>query len=182
MVDGDDFITLGDDDALREVAHSQPLHYDGFERSDAKNVRILNRYARWNSDGARSWTVSLIRQVDRPLIAPGKREGSDDPGRKTDPTCRSQQRSWTDMQKPTEHSMTNLERLGRYLKKLSRLVEFLVELTSTGSVVRLDVYGDSDHAGCLKTLASTTGMVLMRNAHRLKVSYTINHLTQEWRK
>ena len=38
------------------------------------------------------------------------------------------------------------------------------------NVVRLDVYGGSDHAGCLKTRKSTTGMVLMRDAHCLKVS------------
>ena len=75
-----------------------------------------------------------------------------------------------DMQKPTEQSMTNLKRLGRYLKKRPRLVQLFVEQTSTTNVVRLDVYGDSDHAGCLKTRKSTTGMVLMRDAHCLKVS------------
>ena len=47
--------------------------------------------------------------------------------------------------------MTNLKRLGRYLKKRPRLVQFFVEPASTANVVRLDVYGDSDHAGhCLK--------------------------------
>ena len=75
-----------------------------------------------------------------------------------------------DMQKPTEQSMTNLKRLGRYLKKRPRLVQLFVEQTSTTNVVRLDVYGDSDHAGCLKTRKSTTGMALMRDAHCLKVS------------
>ena len=75
-----------------------------------------------------------------------------------------------DMHKPTEQSMTNLKRLGRYLKKHPRLVQLFVEQTSTTNVVRLDVYGDSDHAGCLKTRKSTTGMVLMRDALCLKVS------------
>ena len=75
-----------------------------------------------------------------------------------------------DMQKPTEQSMTNLKRLGRYLKKHPRLVQMFVEQTSTTNVVRLDVYGDSDHAGCLKTRKSTTSMVLMRDAHCLEVS------------
>ena len=50
--------------------------------------------------------------------------------------------------------MTNLKRLGRYLKKRPRLVQLFVEQTSTTNVVRLDVYGDSDHAGCLKTRKS----------------------------
>ena len=75
-----------------------------------------------------------------------------------------------DMQKPTEQSITTLKRLGWYLKKRPRLVQLFVEQTSTTNVVRLDVYGDSDHAGCLKTRKSTTGMVLMRDAHCLKVS------------
>ena len=75
-----------------------------------------------------------------------------------------------DMQKPTEQSMTNLKRLGRYLKTPPRLVQLFIEQTSTASVVRLDVYGDSDHAGCLKTRKSTTGMVLMHDTHCLKVS------------
>ena len=75
-----------------------------------------------------------------------------------------------DMQKPTEQSMINLKRLGRYLKKHPRLVQLFVEQKSTTNVVRLDVYGDSDHAGCLKTRKSSTGMVLMRDAHCLKVS------------
>ena len=66
--------------------------------------------------------------------------------------------------------MTNLKRPGRYLKKRPRLEQLFVEQTSTANVVRLDVYGDSDHAACLKTRKSTTGMVLMRDAHCLKVS------------
>ena len=75
-----------------------------------------------------------------------------------------------DMQKPAAQSMTNLQRLGRHLKTRPRLVQLFVEQTSTANVVRLDVYGDSDHAKCLKTRKSTTGMVLMRDAHCLKVS------------
>ena len=49
------------------------------------------------------------------------------------------------MQKPTEQSMTNVKRLGRYLKKRPRLVQLFIERTSTANAVRLDVYGDSDH-------------------------------------
>ena len=75
-----------------------------------------------------------------------------------------------DVQKPTEQSITKLKRLGRYLKTRPRLVQLFVEQTSTAIVVRLDVYGDSDRAGCLKTRKSATGMVLMRDAHCLKVS------------
>ena len=66
--------------------------------------------------------------------------------------------------------MINLKRLGWYLKKRPRLVQLFVEQTSTANVVRLDEKVDSDHARCLKTGRSTTGMVLMRDAHCLKVS------------
>ena len=66
--------------------------------------------------------------------------------------------------------MTNLKRLERYLKKRPRLVQLFVEQASTANFVRLDVCGDSDHAGSLKTRKCTTGMVLMRDAHCLKVS------------
>ena len=67
--------------------------------------------------------------------------------------------------------MTNLQCLGRHLKKRPRLVQFFVEQTSTTNVVRVDVHGDSDRAGCLKICKkNTTGMVLMRDAHSLKVS------------
>ena len=54
-----------------------------------------------------------------------------------------------DMQKP-ERSMTSLKRLGRYLKRRPRLAQLFVEQTSARK--------------------STTGMVLMRDAHCLKVS------------
>ena len=49
-------------------------------------------------------------------------------------------------------------------------MQLFVDSTSTTNVVRLDVNGDSDQAGCLKTRKSTTGMVLLRDAHCLKVS------------
>ena len=66
------------------------------------------------------------------------------------------------MQKPTEQLMTNVNRLGRYLKKRPRLVQLLVEQTSTANVVRLDVYGDSDHAGGLKVSSHTQSTVSLR--------------------
>ena len=61
---GDDFITLGDDEALSEVERVMSSHYTikvravlGSGRDDAKDVRILNRYVRWNSDGERKELV-----------------------------------------------------------------------------------------------------------------------------
>ena len=56
------FITLLDDEALSEVEHVMSSHYTikvravfGAGRDDSKEVRILNRYVRWDSDGERSW-------------------------------------------------------------------------------------------------------------------------------
>ena len=55
-------IILGDDEALSEVEHVMSSQNTikvrailGAGRDDAKEVRILNRYVRWNSDGERSW-------------------------------------------------------------------------------------------------------------------------------
>ena len=62
MVHGDDFITLGDDESLSKVEHVMSSHYTikvravvGAGRDDAKEVRNLNRYVHWNSDGERNW-------------------------------------------------------------------------------------------------------------------------------
>ena len=59
---GDDLITLGDSEALSEVERAMSGHYTikvravlGADRDDAKEVQIVNRYVRWNSDGERSW-------------------------------------------------------------------------------------------------------------------------------
>ena len=62
VVRGDDFTTLGDSEALSEVERAMSDHYTikvratlGAGRDDAKEVRILNRYVRWNSDGGKNW-------------------------------------------------------------------------------------------------------------------------------
>ena len=61
--------------------------------------------------------------------------------------------------------MINLKRLGRYLKKRHALCSCSSN-KHPQQVVRLEVHGDSDHAGCLKTPKSTTGMILMRRVTR----------------
>ena len=61
VVHGDDFIILGDSEALSEVERAMSYHYTikvravlGAERDDAKEARILNRYVRWNSNVGQS--------------------------------------------------------------------------------------------------------------------------------
>ena len=211
VVHGDDFITLGDSEALSEVERAMSDHYTikvraflGAGCDDAKEVRILNRYVRWKSDGGRKWiecepdprhaeliVKSLNLESAKGVTTPSVKERLGEvlmTSRQLDALQTKTYRSVVmraaylsqerpepylsyltkelarDIQKPTEQSMTNLKRLGRYLKKRPRLVQLFVEQTSTTNVVRLDVYGDSDHAGCLKTRKSTTCMVLMRDA------------------
>ena len=62
VVHGDDFMTLGDSEALSEIERAMSDHYTlkfrailGGGRDDAKEVRILNRYVRWKSDGGKIW-------------------------------------------------------------------------------------------------------------------------------
>ena len=205
----------GDDDARGEIEHVMSSHYTtkirtilGVSRNEAKEVRILNRYVRWDSDGERCWieyepdprhaelivksldlesakgvtTPSVKKRLEEVLMTSLQFDAlqtRQDRGVVMRAAYLSQDRpdlSYStkelarDMQKPTEQSMTHLKRLGRYLKKRPRLVQLFIEQTSTASVVRLDVYGDSDRARCLKTRKGTTGMVLMRDAHCLKVS------------
>ena len=61
VVHGDDLKTLGNDEALSEVERVMSSHCAikvravlGAGRDDAKEVRILDRYVRWNSDCERS--------------------------------------------------------------------------------------------------------------------------------
>ena len=84
-----------------------------------------------------------------------------------------------DMQKPTEQSMTNLKRLGWYLKKRPRLVQLFIEQTLTANVVRLDVYGDRGHAGCLKTTQEHDrhGVYARRIVSQSVESHAVNNLT-----
>ena len=59
------------------------------------------------------------------------------------------------MSAPTELKLKAVKRLGRYLKGRKRLV-----YTHPWQVVdMIDVYSDTDWAGCLKTRKSTSGGV-----------------------
>ena len=58
-----------------EVVHVMSSHYTievrailGAGRDDAKEVRILNRYVRWNSDGERLWIECEQDPRDSDLI------------------------------------------------------------------------------------------------------------------
>ena len=131
VVHGDDFKNLGEDGALGEVEHVMSDHYAikvlsilGAGCDDAKEVRILNRYVRWKSDGGKNCIVVMRAAClshDRPDLSYSTKELT------------------RDMQKPTEPSMTNLKRLGRYLKKHPRLVQLFVQQTLYDSTCMVTV-------------------------------------------
>ena len=66
---------------------------------------------------------------------------------------------------PTKFSVERLKRLGRYLNHHRRLVWHFKWQTPDPA---LDVFIDTDFAGCLKTRRSTSGGLVMRGTHLLK--------------
>ena len=68
------------------------------------------------------------------------------------------------MGKPTESSVAALKRLGRYLEGHRRLVyEFPRQ-----DVSRVEVYSDTDWAGCTKTRKSTSGACILLGSPLIK--------------
>ena len=68
------------------------------------------------------------------------------------------------MSSPTEGGMAALKRLGRYLVKAKRVVYRYDWQT----VSHIDVYSDTDWAGCPRTRRSTTGGALVLGSHLIK--------------
>ena len=69
------------------------------------------------------------------------------------------------MAAPTMLSVEALKRLGRYLAGKPRLV---FHYPYQEGVDGVDVYGDTDHAGCLRTRKSTSGGCLLVGKHLIK--------------
>lgn len=74
------------------------------------------------------------------------------------------------MKTPNESAYNDLKRLGRYLRGRPRLV---YEYWPQRYQKQLIVYCDSDHAGCLITRRSTTGLITMHGSHCIKHSSNI---------
>ena len=68
------------------------------------------------------------------------------------------------MAKPTDLAMAALKRLGRYLRASPRMVFDMPFQDYEG----IDVYSDTDWAGCLRTRKSTSGGCVMLGAHMTK--------------
>ena len=69
------------------------------------------------------------------------------------------------MKEPNEADMGDLKRLGRFLKGKPRVV---ITYRPQKFYKGIDVYVDSDHAGCLRTRKSTSGVMVMLGGHCVK--------------
>ena len=69
------------------------------------------------------------------------------------------------MSAPTERHMELLKRCSRYLLHSPRVIQMF---RRQRILTRLDVYSDSDHAGCIRTRKSTSGCVIMAGCNLLK--------------
>ncbi len=68
------------------------------------------------------------------------------------------------MSAPTEKSLVAIKRLGRFLEGHRRLVYSY----PWQSASRIEVYSDTDWAGCQRTRKSTSGGCLMLGSHLIK--------------
>ena len=69
------------------------------------------------------------------------------------------------MSKPTELDMAKLKRLGRYLLAYLRLVQKMKYQPRTNYI---DVWVDTDFAGCIKIRRSTSGGIVTIGDHVIK--------------
>ena len=69
------------------------------------------------------------------------------------------------MAAPTKGHVKKLRRLIRYLIEVPRVV---TEHKFQGDVREMEVFSDSNWAGCRRTARSTSGGVMMRGTHYLK--------------
>ena len=165
--------------------------------ADAREARILNRIVRWTADGleyeadprqgekmveslglggAKSLGTPGVKQTHeavkedkalgegkhtafRAVAARGNYLAADRPEVQfsAKEICR-----W--MSAPTEGGVAALKRLGRYLEGHKRLV-FRYPWQEAAS---LEVYSDTDWAGCVRTRKSTSGGCMMLGSHLLK--------------
>ena len=170
----------------------------GPRKEDDKEGRVLNRIVRWTDDGleyegdprhVEKLLLELGLAGSKPVSTPGikasmEQHNSDEALHDSKvthfrglaarsnylsadrPDCQfSAKEVCRFMAKPTKLSVEGLKRLGRYLCGQKRLVYMY---RWQDQVDALDVYADTDHAGCLRTRKSTSGGCVMLGAHLLK--------------
>ena len=160
-------------------------------------MRHLNRIIRWGSEGIEYEpdpqhvdlvvkTLKVTRPVTTPLVRenPNAADEEDVPLSEESATiyrsCTMRigyiAQDRTDLQRvtrelakgmssPTERHLEQLKRCARYLVHSPRVVQMF---RKQRALTRLDVFSDSDHAGCLRTRKSTSECVVMAGRNLLK--------------
>jgi hypothetical protein len=208
VVHGDDFFTVGRQEALDEFERGVLAHFEGIAkgrlRAAGDEFRILNRIVRrtaegyeWEADqrhaellvaGAgfgedsrgfnqpgRKLTAKELEKEDEALSAEDAHEyrakvaranflasvASDHPdiAFSVKELCRG-------MSSPTVRDAEALKRLARYLLGRPSIVW---HCGCQKKPTRIDIWSDSDLAGCVRTRKSTTGGAMVRGSHLLKV-------------
>ena len=177
----------------------------GPDPADARDVRILNRIARWSAGDGRAKLeyeadprhaeiavaalgLEAAKGVSTPMVKPRTEDyvgvarsltkeevklyrsvtvriqylAQDRP----DLQFASKERA-RHMKDPNERDLVALKRIGRYLVTRPRLLMVFEQQAMPEKMV---VYVDTDHAGCLVTRKSTTGLALVFGKHCVRSS------------
>ncbi len=170
----------------------------GSDKEDAKEITLLNRVVRWidgtgleveaDPRQAERFVAQLGLTGANPVGTPGVKTSVQDlenddniyderskvyqsgsargnyMGMDRPETQYAVKECCRQMSQPTEVSLKALKRLGRFVEGQPRLVISM----PFQELSQLDVYVDSDYAGCPRTRKSTSGGVAMLGAHLIK--------------
>ena len=151
---------------------------EGLEyKADDKHVReILNHFNL--DDGSKGLSAAIVKDPDAEQI-----EGNDELNKEEAKVFRAlaaranylsldrpdiqfaTKEICRDMSKPTSRSMAKMKRLARYLLDHP---EAIVKYNGNAGDDRINVYSDSDWAGCLRTRRSTSGGAMMASGGLVK--------------
>ena len=170
----------------------------GPEDKDQKSIRILNRVVEWTDAGIRyeadqRHAEIIVRKLGlskegKEISTPGvKKEYSEDLQNELEPADATMYRALVarandlsqdrsniqyavkelsrGMSQPTLGDWQGLQRLGRYLVNKERII---VNFDYQQSVKKIQVWVDTNYAGCIKTRKSTSGGVVFFGSHKVK--------------
>jgi len=164
--------------------------------TDDKSIRILNRVVTWTKEGIEYEADQRHAEIivehlglskhSKPVGTPSVKTGNEespalsnedatayralvaranylsqdrvDLGYPVKELCRK-------MSKPTEADWDSLKRLGRYLIDKTRVI---VGFPYQERPETIEIYVDTDHAGCIETRKSTSGGIAMHGNHNIK--------------
>jgi hypothetical protein len=169
----------------------------GPDRRDLKEITLLNRVINWNEDSIDieadpRHAELVIRELglcddSKGSTTPGCKIKDDEEPYMLDKVMTTKYRSITarlnymvsdradlqysvkelcrDMSAPTTVSLQKLKKVGRYLKVKPRLK---IRFDFQDATKHIDIFTDSDWAGCHRTRKSTNGGCAMRGKHTIK--------------